>query len=262
MEQLRAWVKTQSLGSISNDEVEAHFAGMPPHYWNDLSETGLVWGLETIHRFLAGIATLNTPGTMPVLEWRHLPNRTGTQLMICTWDRLGLLAKAAACLSAANLSIQEARVFTRADNVVLDVFRVWESESRGVAPAEKLEQVGFLLDGALSQPPRFASVWACSRHKFLAPTPLFAPRITFDNEAAPGATVLRIEAADRLGLLYDLLQALADAGFNVTQAEIETDGEAARDAIHITGADGQKLLDPVRLHELRRGLEKAITVSD
>ena len=247
---------------ISDDEVEAHFTGMPAHYWNGLTEADLVRGLQTIHRFLAGVATLHTPGTLPILEWRHLPDLDATQVMLCTWDRLGLLAKAAACFSAANLSIQHADAFTRSDNVVLDVFRVRESGTQHPATSTRPEQVRFLLDGALSQPPRFASVWACSRHKFLAPTPPFAPRITFDNTSSPAATLLCIEAADRLGLLYDLLQALADAGVNVAQAGIETDGGVARDVLHVTDADGRKLLEPARHLELRRALERALTVSD
>ena len=118
----------------------------------------------------------------------------------------------------------------------------------------------FLLGGALSEPPRFASVWACSRHKFLAPPAPVPARITFDNNSSPDTTLVQVIASDRLGLLYDILQSITDAGLNITQALIETDDDLAHDLIHVTDSTGQKLLDSRRLEQLRQGLEKALTL--
>ena len=120
--------------------------------------------------------------------------------MICTWDRHGLLAKCAACFSAAKLDILQASVFTRADNVVLDVFRVRDAASGGAATPMRLQETLFLLDGALSDPPRFASVWACSRHKHLASLPRIGHRISLDCVEGGDRTVLQVEAPDRLAL--------------------------------------------------------------
>jgi len=247
---------------ISTDEIDAHFSGMPAHYWERVTEGDLVWGLETIHGFLKLIASPNAPATAPFVSWRQFPELGHTRLMLCTWDRRGLLAKAAAALSAVRLNLLRANVFTRGDSVVLDEFCVTNANGRGAVNETRLQEMKFLLDGALSEPPRFASVWACSRHKFLAaPTPL-APCITFDNDTSPAHTLVRIEAADRLGLLYDILQALADSELNVTQARIETDDDLARDTIHVIDECGQKMLDPRRLKTLRASLEAAITVSE
>jgi UTP:GlnB (protein PII) uridylyltransferase len=124
-----------------------------------------------------------------------------------------------------------------------------------------MEQMGFLLEGALSEPPRFASVWACSRHKYMAPARQLAPRIACDNDTSTESTVIHIEAADRLGLLYDVLQAIADTGLNIKQAKIETENNLARDTIHVTNDSGQKVLDKGQLESLRVKLEAALTVS-
>ena len=131
--------------------------------------------------------------------------------MICTWDRHGLLAKCAACFSAAKLDILEANAFTRADNVVLDVFRVWDARSPSTVSPARLQEMMFLLDGALSDPPRFASVWACSWHKHLASPPRIAHRISVDNDSAADSIVVRVEASDRLSFI-DMLQAITDSG--------------------------------------------------
>jgi [protein-PII] uridylyltransferase len=252
---LRARLKAQPTASYSDDEVAAHFDSMPATYWETVTESDLAWALELVHRFLTTVAVSNLSATMPVVDWRHRPERDGTLLMLCTWDRRGLLAKAAACLSAVNLNIQQATIYTRTDHIVLDVFRVCDPDMRGPATPSKLEQMTFLLDGALSEPPRFASVWACSRHKFIARPPRMPPCVRFDNESAPNATLVELRASDRLGLLYDVLQAIADAGLNVAQAGIQTEAETVRDILHVTDADGRKILDPARLQILRRAIE-------
>jgi [protein-PII] uridylyltransferase len=181
--------------------------------------------------------------------------------MICTWDRHGLLAKCAACCSAVKLNIRQAEAYTRADNIVLDVFRVCNAGDPSALSPTRLNEMAFLLDGALSNPPRFASLWACSRHKFLAP-PLAPHRVTFDNSSRAGTTVILVEASDRLGLLCDILQAIADSGLNITQAHIETTNEIARDTFYVTDPRGQKVIDPGKLDTLRIKLEMSLTASE
>jgi len=260
----RAWFRVrlqdQPPVGIGPDEVEAHFSGMLAHYWERMNLGDLTGGLETAQGFLRTVAALNTPATTPFVSWRPVAESNWTRVMLCTWDRRGLLAKAAAAFSAVGLNIRQADVFTRADNLVLDVFRVAESDGRSRAGVARLQEMSFLLAGALSEPPRFASVWACWRHKFLAPSAAFPPQITFDGHSSPDTTIVQVEACDRVGLLYDILQSITDTGLNITQARIETDDDRANDLIHVTDSIGQKVLDARRLEQLRQNLEEALTV--
>lgn len=255
----RALLKGTPVPGISNDELSAHFDAMPPHYWERVSEEDLIWSLETIHGFLKLVAAPNVPATAPFLDSRQFPEKGQTRVMLCTWDRHGLLAKAAAAFSAVRLNILEADVFTRADDLALDVFCVTDSDRHGPANPERLAEMRFLIEGALSEPPRFASVWACSRHKYLADDSKFTPRISLDNTCSPSTTLVRVEASDRLGLLYDILQTIADHGLNVTQAKIKTERNEAHDVFYVTDRDGQKVQETLRLDQLRLGLEAALT---
>jgi [protein-PII] uridylyltransferase len=124
-----------------------------------------------------------------------------------------------------------------------------------------MEQMGFLLEGALSEPPRFASIWACSRHKYLVPASQVSPKIRFDNNTSQDNTLVHIETPDRLGLLYDILQALADSGLNIKQAQIDTENNLARDTIHVTDASGGKVLEQSQLDSLRTRVESALTIA-
>jgi [protein-PII] uridylyltransferase len=257
----RSRLKQRANLRITSDELQVHFSAMPQHYWECLTESDLEWGLETVHGFLQLVASPDVPATSPFISWRRIGASGKVRVMLCTWDRHGLLAKAAAAFSAVRLSIVQADVFTRADNVVLDTFTIAGADGNSPVSSSQIEQMGFLLEGALSEPPRFASVWACSRHKYLAPATLLAPKISFDNTTSPDKTVVHIEAPDRLGLLYDILQAIADAGLNIKQAQIETENNLARDTIHVTNESGQKVLEQTQLDSLRARLESALTVS-
>lgn len=261
----REWFRTKfeqtpPLG-VDAEEVRAHLSAMPGHYWEGVDEPDFIWGLETVHGFLELMASPHTAATAAYVSWRQSVKPDFTRLMLCTWDRHGLLAKAAAALSAARLNILKADIFTRADNIVLDQLCV-TAAGHGSVSESRLREMTFLLDGALSEPPRFASVWACSRHKFLAaPNPL-PPQITFDNVTSPDSTLVHVRAGDRLGLLYDILQTIADSGFNIKQARIETREELAADTIHITGEHGQKILDESILKSLCANLHAALSIPD
>jgi UTP:GlnB (protein PII) uridylyltransferase len=122
---------------IGPDELDVHFATMPARYWQQVDRAGVLWHLETIHQFFEALANPDTPGTAPVVAWRPGRDRGTTELVVCTWDRQGLLAKAAGVLAETSLNILQADIYTRADNVVLDIFHV--SSTTGRRPPTKVQ---------------------------------------------------------------------------------------------------------------------------
>ena len=258
---LRARLEQRAQPKISGDELRVHFSAMPQHYWESITEAELEWGLETVHGFLELVAAPEVPSTPPFITWRRMNASGKIRVMLCTWDRHGLLAKTAAAFSAVRLSIVQADVFTRADDLVLDTFTIAGADGASPVNPSQMEQMAFLLEGALSEPPRFASIWACSRHKYLAPATLLAPEISFDNDSSPENTLVHVQTPDRLGLLYDILQAIADAGLNIKQACIETENHLAKDTIHVTDELRQKVIDKSSLELLRARIEAALMVS-
>jgi [protein-PII] uridylyltransferase len=261
-EKRRDWfrdrLRQQPPADISPEELEAHFSGMPAHYWRHVDEPDLLWGLGVIHGFLKLVTTPGSPATKPYMESRQVQPAGQTRVVLCTWDRLGLLAKAAAAFSELRLSILTAEAFTRSDDLVLDTFTVVDLDSGGAASQERLKEMLFLLEGALSEPPRFASVWMCSRHKYVRSARQAPARISFDNELSETSTLVQVEAADRLGLLYDILHTLAEEGLDVAEAHIATEHTVARDVLHVTDAVGNKVLAPERLKELGSKLSAAL----
>ena len=82
-------------------------------------------------------------------------------------------------------------------------------------------------------------------------TPLYPIEIQIDNDSSEKYTVLRIDAMDTVGFLYELTNALAFNQVYIARMEIETAGSQVNDILYVTGADGQKVLSPTRQRELR-----------
>ena len=89
---------------VSQDEVDAHFVGMPPRYWDRVTEDELVWGLQTVHRFFSRLAITPASDGVVVMDARHFPQQGCTKVLVSTWDRMGLLTRIAGYLSALRLT--------------------------------------------------------------------------------------------------------------------------------------------------------------
>lgn len=84
-----------------------------------------------------------------------------------------------------------------------------------------------------------------------APTTLYPIDIEIDNEASRHYTVLRIEAIDTVGFLYELTSALALYDINVSRMTVETAGNRVKDILYVTDVQGHKIVAPEKQQELR-----------
>ena len=75
--------------------------------------------------------------------------------------------------------------------------------------------------------------------------------IEIDNDASERYTLLRIDAADTPGFLYEFTSALALGGYHIAQVIVDSVGSRARDTLYLTDAHGAKILAPEAQRELR-----------
>ena len=83
---------------------------------------------------------------------------------------------------------------------------------------------------------------------------LYPLEIQIDNQASDDYTQLVIEGQDTLGFLYELTNALALAGVYIAQVQVSSQGNQVHDTLHVTDAQGQKIVDSQRLGELQATL--------
>ena len=139
--------------SISDEELDAHFATLPPPYFQIHTAKEILDDLELAHRFMHRLILQNDRALSPVTAWLDEPDRGYNVVKICTWDRAGLFGKIAGSLSAAGLNILSAQIFTRTDGIALDTFFVNDARTGNLAAREQHDKFAGLLEKVLNGEP-------------------------------------------------------------------------------------------------------------
>jgi [glutamine synthetase] adenylyltransferase / [glutamine synthetase]-adenylyl-L-tyrosine phosphorylase len=82
-------------------------------------------------------------------------------------------------------------------------------------------------------------------------TPLAPVEIEIDNDSSPRYTVLRIDAPDTAGFLYELTNALSLNGVDISRMTAGSAGTRVRDTLWVTDSRGAKITSAERQRELR-----------
>ncbi|RFC41623.1 MAG: [protein-PII] uridylyltransferase [Verrucomicrobia bacterium] len=258
-EDLRAGVTQLLKGKeMWEGEIAAHFLAMPERYFLTYPAEAMSEHIRLFRRFLEQREQNAALALAPALKWLPHPNRAHTEFWFCGWDRHALLSKIAGSLSAAGFNILSADAFTRADSLVLDIFRVCTRDFEAVTDRAAMDSAEKVLRSALEDESfDFTSKLnrSIGRRGFqLSESIDFPTRIAIDNSTHPIYTVVDIQTADRLGLLHALLKAFGDEGLEIALSRVNTEKGAAIDSFYITDEIGQKVCDSERLTNLQRAL--------
>jgi [protein-PII] uridylyltransferase len=174
-------------------------------------------------------------------------------------DALGLLAVEVAVLGVHAQSVRRARTFT-VDGVAVGEFEL-EPERGREADWEKVadDLRGALVDAG---PIREQLVARSVRYgTFSRPTAARTadPRVFVDNDATDVATIVEVRAADGIGVLARITDAIAARRVRVEQAYVSTLGHEVVDTFYVTAPDGTKLTDPDAVTGVEQALLAALT---
>ncbi|MFQ5903282.1 MAG: [protein-PII] uridylyltransferase, partial [Candidatus Binatia bacterium] len=132
---------------------------------------------------------------------RHLPEREYSEIAICAEDRPGLFARITGVFAALGLDILSARITTRKDGLILDVFRISHSgRPEVVMEPGKWDRVRTTLEGVLSGSIDVARLVEESGRSslFRKRAPKVSSVIQIDNEASDDFTIIEVYTQDRI----------------------------------------------------------------
>jgi [protein-PII] uridylyltransferase len=260
-EQLQARV-TENLGAEFAEEVEAHFEVMPDNYFRAFTTDEIVSHLRLFRRFLENLYLRDEPPLAPAVAWEAFAEQGHSIASFCAWDGQELLAKIAGSFAVVPLNILSADIYTRGDNVVLDIFRVCDPRFRAVTDKRDQALVESTLRAALTDEDfDFAPLLERarrqtarhSRHGLDFPT-----RVTVENKMHPAYTLVQIQTPDRLGLLYELLSAFGEENVSIALSRISTEKGAAIDTFYVADRTSRaKITDSSRIAALLQRLQQA-----
>ncbi len=151
----------------------------------------------------------------------------GARVTAVARDRVGLLADVAAVFALQQASVRAARAWAEGEYAVSQ----WDVADDVVEPAVLRQRFDAVVAGRVDPAARL------SRRAGTA----LGPTVVIRPEASRRATVLEVRAADRPGVLYLTLSALADLEITVRSAHVDTLGPQAVDVFYLQEASAGAL---------------------
>lgn len=229
------------------EEIDTHLEKMSAHYLS-------VMNVNQVVRHILLERELQEK-ELPML-WEVVEiDEDHREVTILAPDRPGLLARLAGVFTLHHINILGAQVFTRANNIALDIFqvetppdRVYENETWEKVKADTLN----VLTGRLALDYRLAK----KKPLLTAAKPVTRKPddVIIDNETSDFYTIVEVYTYDRLGLLYAVTQTLYDLQLSINIAKISTNVEQVVDVFYVKDFFGQKLLDKDQIRELKEAL--------
>ncbi len=180
-----------------------------------------------------------------------------SEFTFCRRDRSHLFADFAGVLLSEGLNILGARIFSRSDGIVIDLFQVETADRIQVDMPRRLESLRQKFARIERGEAQVADFVQERLRRFRPPPPrkaLLPPRVQFDNEISETCTVIEVDAADRTGLLYDLATGISDLGLDLRAAKVSTLVDRAHDVFYVVEPDGRKVEDPARQEKIEQTL--------
>lgn len=231
-----------------HSDVRRHFEQMPASAFHFRQPAQIVTQVRTVRHFLQREEETKAPFAS-CIKWIDHTERGYSELVLATRDKPLLLEKICCALASEQINILSADLFTRADGIVVNIFRVcttnFEAVSSTATRKRVLETFETILASAKHDPERYLK----RRVNFLRPrTDHGIPvpvRAYVSNDLHPTCTTVELQALDRIGLLHDLFHTVNQYGLNTAHARICTEKGVAMDTLYITTANGGKVDDSI-----------------
>jgi [protein-PII] uridylyltransferase len=186
---------------------------------------------------------------------------THWSLLVMARDRTGLLARIFGTLALHNLNVLAAQIFTLGDGTAIDLLDVKSSVNKGYEEQdwEALKaDLNLVLDDRLGLAYRLARKYRPLRSGDWQKYTKRQTQIILDNESSDLYTIVEVYADDRIGLLYDITQTLANFGLNISRAKIGSKVDQVVDVFYVQDRNGQKITHPELQEEIRNALFYAV----
>jgi [protein-PII] uridylyltransferase len=249
-------VRRQLLKEHSDDRVENFLQTMPDRYFLATAEEVIPAHFELMERIHGDRAQISV---------EHSPERDCTSVVVCCRDRPGLFAAITGVLTALNLNILNARIYTARDDRVLDVFRIsHQGRSESVMAEPRWAKFRSTLEGVLEGKIDVAQLVRSSKPSLFLQkrAPKVSTAINMDNEVSDDFTIIEVFTEDRIGVLFTITYNLHRLGLSIHVAKISTNVDQVADVFYVTDQTGGKIIDPVRLEAVREALYRSLSPQD
>ena len=262
----------EKLPESYREEIDAHFRTLPERYFGYRGATSIARHLKLFRKFFTNLKNEGQKSLAPVIGWESRPDEGYTLMEVVCWNRHNLLATITGALSSRNLNVLSADIFMRDDDLVLDIFRICTTNFRPIRNKREIKRIEDLIfracggEGECNTVDLAALIEKTSKPSVLdqpKPNITMPQRVFVTNEQSETATVLEIQAADRIGLLFDIFNALSRLDTEVLSARISTQAGAAIDRFYLVDTiTMEKIVDQKKLDAIEREVWKKVDLAE
>jgi len=225
----------EALDGWSGDEVEWIIERHYPAYWLRCDLDTQVKHAELMRRCEGEVTpfayTANTT-----------PRMGATEITLFTKDHPRLLAIFAGACAAAGAGIVGASIYTTRDGMALDTLSIQRAFANDSEEIERAERIARNVEDMLRGVRDLKQLMAEKRRPKPQLEPFSVePQVIIDNTLSSDLTVIEVNGLDRIGLLYDLADALASLNLNIMSAHVATFGEKVVDVFYVMDRSGKKI---------------------
>jgi [protein-PII] uridylyltransferase len=242
-------------------EIRQHFDRTPAAAFAYREATDVKSQVRAVRHFLLAEEISGTPNAY-CIKWIDRPDKGYSELILASRDRPLLLEKLCCALASEQINILSADLFTRTDEVVLNIFRVCTTNFEPISNVPTRNRFTATFTTILESEKYEPETYLKRKANFLKPrteTGLSVPvRARVSNDLHPACTTVEIQAQDRIGLLHDLFHTINEAGLDTAHARICTEKGVAMDTLYITTADRKRIEDPEALRKLEETFSQLV----
>ncbi len=237
---------------ISRKKAGEILKAMPESYFLGFSAHKIAYHLGFIakHKDAVGMDIL------------FFPEEDYNEFTFWGFDEPGIFSRLCGVIRASGFNILGARITTRSDGRILDVFYLNRLGSSLGVDDEAWAKLRDNMKRVLAKEIDVGELVAkrkLERPLYGKSVPQQYPsRVMLDNESSDSATVIDIYTYDRSGLLYDITKAIRDLGLSIEYAKISTKVDQVVDAFYVVDMNGKKIADPERIVEIKEAILESI----
>lgn len=253
VEQAKALLR-EALSDWDPEELERYLARGYSDYW-------LAFDTPTQAHHFQMMRKAENEGRSLRVDVQTLPTRDITELTVYAPDHPGLFARMAGAMALSGANILDAKIFTLANSMALDTFRIQDNNGASYDQQDRLDRLRLRIERAVAGQIYPARELEAVRSSTLpSRTGVFKvpPAVILDNKASATHTVIEVNGRDRLGFLHDVTSTLTELGLQISSAHVSTYGERVVDVFYVKDVFGLKIEDQAKLRRIERRLFKAI----
>ena len=164
-----------------------------------------------------------------------------TEVSIMSKDSKGLFAKLTGALSAMEINIVNAKIFTNSSNIAVDVIWIQDKDSKPITDNSRIERIKEKISNYIKSEIK-SQIAKESRLKNKRINAFTVPVVVkIMNNISSDYTVVEVSGKDRPSILHELAKAIHFLDLNLFRAQVATFGERVVDVFYILDSQNKKI---------------------